>query len=238
MEYLDFKSDDFERQQYRLRLHLAMHFCPKSALDYDKSSRHARFELIEGYLVEEFGFESDQVESLARGIAKLLDTWEKEREVVTSHKDRLLAKQNYRCRHCRVKFDSDPITAEMEDPYKPYHPVTKERLSPEVDHIEPISVWGTNDINNLQVICRLCNHGKGDGLGIDPKAEISSAARPVKSVGWSHRASMFFYVTQRFDSKCQRCQGVNSELTIRPIREKGCFVQSNLCAVCVDCAYK
>ena len=31
----------------------------------------------------------------------------------------------------------------------------------EIDHINPIAMGGTNDLNNLQVLCRHCNRSKG-----------------------------------------------------------------------------
>jgi len=34
----------------------------------------------------------------------------------------------------------------------------------EVDHIVPVSKGGTNDIDNLQTMCRACNRGKGTKL--------------------------------------------------------------------------
>jgi 5-methylcytosine-specific restriction endonuclease McrA len=237
LEHLGQKTEDLSRRQYRARLYLAIHFCPKSALEYDRSSPTPRFELIEEYIVENFGIESRQVEALARGIAKLLETWEKERGVVTSYKDRLLDQQSYTCRHCNINFNETPASAKEEDPYKPYHPSVDERTSPEVDHIEPISVWGTNDMENLQVICRLCNYGKGDGLGIEPKKEVENSGLPIEYISWSHRAKMNFYVIQSGNSTCKRCGAADCELTIRPIREDGGFVQSNLKAVCVECAY-
>jgi 5-methylcytosine-specific restriction endonuclease McrA len=32
----------------------------------------------------------------------------------------------------------------------------------EVDHIVPVAKGGTNDIENLQTLCRNCNQGKKD----------------------------------------------------------------------------
>ena len=35
----------------------------------------------------------------------------------------------------------------------------------EVDHIKPISLGGTNDLENLQILCRKCNRTKGNRHG-------------------------------------------------------------------------
>jgi 5-methylcytosine-specific restriction endonuclease McrA len=34
----------------------------------------------------------------------------------------------------------------------------------EIDHIHPVSKGGTNDLSNLQVLCRDCNAGKGNEI--------------------------------------------------------------------------
>jgi 5-methylcytosine-specific restriction endonuclease McrA len=38
---------------------------------------------------------------------------------------------------------------------------TKDGATLEIDHIRPVSRGGTNDPDNLQVLCRDCNAGKG-----------------------------------------------------------------------------
>lgn len=36
--------------------------------------------------------------------------------------------------------------------------------SAEVDHIMPYSLGGSDDINNVRIICRKCNQSRGNGL--------------------------------------------------------------------------
>ncbi len=237
-EYLNREFDDLTHREYRVRLYLAAHFSPKSALDYDISSTLARFELIDDYLTNEIGFDSENTEPLSRSIASLLDAWEKGRDgIVTSHRDRLLSEQNNRCNHCHISFSQTPKSVEVQDPYKPYLPKVSQRMSPEVDHIEPVSSWGTNNLENLQVICRLCNHGKGDGLGVNPSREINNSPKNISNLEWSYISKMMYYVLEKHDSHCSSCGTNRKELTIRPIVEKGGFIQSNLEPLCSDCAY-
>jgi hypothetical protein len=41
-------------------------------------------------------------------------------------------------------------------------PVTHRGVSLEVDHIEPFSLGGANELNNYQMLCSDCNKGKGN----------------------------------------------------------------------------
>ena len=51
------------------------------------------------------------------------------------------------CRHCGVLLDYD---------------VSKQPSSAEVDHLTPHSAGGQDHLNNVEVICRLCNQSKGN----------------------------------------------------------------------------
>ena len=56
----------------------------------------------------------------------------------------ILKRDNYRCQMCGV--------------------TAKDGATLEIDHILPVSKGGTNDADNLQVLCRDCNAGKSDSL--------------------------------------------------------------------------
>ena len=54
----------------------------------------------------------------------------------------ILKRDNYRCQMCGV--------------------TAKDGATLEIDHIHPVSKGGTNEPDNLQVLCRDCNAGKSD----------------------------------------------------------------------------
>jgi hypothetical protein len=134
-----------------------------------------------------------------------------------------------------MKFYETPVTALNLDEFKPYHHALEELIKPEVDHIEAISCLGTNELINLQALCRLCNEGKGDGLGIDIRHEVRWSGVPVDQVDRSHRARVLYHVILRDNRCCRLCRDERKELTVRKVRDDGAYARSNLLTVCVDC---
>ncbi len=59
-------------------------------------------------------------------------------------RSKVLRRDHYTCNHCGKSIDDG---AKLE-----------------VDHIVPVSKGGTNDLNNLQVLCWECNHGKSNNF--------------------------------------------------------------------------
>lgn len=229
-------DDTTHQRHYNARLLLAAHLCPDSALNYDETSTEPRHRLIVDYLTEEFGFQEEQVLELSKSIQRLLESWESSRKQVSSHSDKLRKRQNHKCAHCNVLMTESPITLQERDTYKPYYENPDMNLSPEVDHIIPVSTFGTNNLANLQVLCRLCNQGKGNGLGVRPGKELKHSGDDPNSIPWHHRASMLYYVILRDGNICQSCGEPDKELTIRPDRDDGGYIQSNLRTLCIDCA--
>ena len=59
--------------------------------------------------------------------------------------------------------------------------------SPEVDHIRPHALGGTDDTENVRVICRACNTRMGGQLGRALRAQrtrIVKAEAPVTTFDW------------------------------------------------------
>ncbi|WP_371683447.1 hypothetical protein [Solirubrobacter soli] len=90
-------------------------------------------------------------------------------------------------------------------------------------------------MRNLQLLCRLCNAGKGDGLGMEVRHEAAFAGYSVERIPTAHLARLVYYVIDRDNRHCTQCDRDDLELTIRPIVDTGGVVRSNLRTVCVAC---
>lgn len=232
------RSDEDERvrRRFETRLRLALHLAPLSAINYERSNPLPRWRLIREHLV--FGFDRDrqECEPLAREIATLLDNWDRTRDEVTGHRAFLLRRDGPFCQNCHVEFEvPTPASLLQCDPFKPYFESPEELLSVEVDHREAVSGLGTNVVENLQLLCRLCNAGKGDGLGVDIRQEARHAGALIDQVPIAHRCRMLYAVIDRDSRRCMRCDNTSAELTVRPLVAGGAYVRSNLFTVCYDC---
>lgn len=232
--FLQATNDLENARALEIRLRLAMHFAPASALDYDPTNPTPRRAMILKYM-EELGFPTLESARLADDITNILDSWDVGRRDVRTGLARLLRSQGYRCSCCRLDFATGSKGLSMLDDYKPYYLDSEDYTRPEVDHIEAVSHLGTNDPSNLQVLCRLCNQGKGVGLGLRVQSEMQHSGLAVGRVPIQHRAAMLYYVLSRDSSTCQLCHSVSGELTIRPRMLKGGFIRSNLLTMCYAC---
>jgi 5-methylcytosine-specific restriction endonuclease McrA len=236
--YAVLRSDEDERARHRFetRLRLALHLAPRSAVDYQRSNPAPRWRLIRDHLVSNLGRDRHECEPLAREIATLLDNWERNRAEVTGHRSFLLHRDGPFCQNCHVEFDTHPYSLMHRDLFKPYFESPEELLSIEVDHREAVSGLGTNVVENLQLLCRLCNAGKGDGLGVDVRQEARFAGTEISKIPLAHRCRIFYSVVDRDRRVCTLCASDVEELTIRSIVPSGAYVRSNLYTLCVGCA--
>lgn len=236
---------DYARR-FSLRLRIALHFAPIEAIEFDRKRSQTRWGLIQNHLVTAFGFSAEFSAPLARSIAKLLDAWDEERKGgLSEYKRFLLQKQDGKCAYCRVDLESESriaieeerVHAGTSDPYKPYFDGdgVQNRMSAAVDHRMAISGYGTNKVDNLQVVCTLCNQGKGNGLPIGIEREFEFAAQPIAVIPEGHRIRMFFNRLRMDKFCCSKCGSDERELTVRQRREKGGYVLTNLQTLCVNC---
>jgi 5-methylcytosine-specific restriction endonuclease McrA len=233
---VDIQRDDETRVRLEVRLRLAMHLCPASALQYDAGNRVPRWRLIADFLRVEHGRTGPTVDAVARSLARLLNGWDAERQSVGAWRDELLHEQGGRCAHCRFRFVDSESALLREDPFKPYSRNAEVFPFPEVDHIEAVSALGRNERRNLQVLCGLCNRGKGTGLGLDPGYEMRYSGQMPTRIPVAHVAAVFFYSLARSPRRCTTCGTDDAELTIRPRRASGAFARSNLEPACLGCA--
>ncbi|WP_369798475.1 HNH endonuclease signature motif containing protein [Mycobacterium sp. URHB0044] len=235
---LRWDADIASHALFETRIRLAIHLAPRTAIAYDRSNPTPRWKLIRQHLFEAFGRAGTaDIDELARDLAKVLDTFDSEREQVTSRLSYLLKHNGAICQSCRVEFFITPKTLNECDEYKPYYLSPEELLKPEVDHIDAISALGTNALNNLQLLCRLCNQGKGDGLGLSVREEIRNSGFAINSMSAAYRGRLLYYVLLRDARVCTRCHTVDAELTIRPVVSTGALVRSNMRTVCTKCCY-
>jgi 5-methylcytosine-specific restriction endonuclease McrA len=64
----------------------------------------------------------------------------------------IFQRDRYRCQHCDRPFPAQGTPKHLE-----------------VDHILPLSQGGTNDLSNLQTLCRRCNRRKRDRRDRNPR---------------------------------------------------------------------
>ncbi|WP_232687964.1 HNH endonuclease [Halobacterium zhouii] len=233
---VDANAELTERYRTELQLRLTLHLSPPSAIEYDPMGRRSRASLIEEYMTDTLEFDADHpdVHSIAQRVATLLDQWESGSSGGTDwQKDELLREQECRCAHCHAPLDDVPVTLTNNDPYKPYGSGIGHRT--EVDHIKAASMFGNDDLENLQATCQLCNRAKNNDLTIPSETEFEHAASAINDVPAFYRARVVYHVINQGNRKCARCGERGHELTIRPIHANGPYVRSNLEPVCVSC---
>lgn len=225
-----------ERYRTELHLRLAIHLSPTAAIDYDPMGRRSRASFIEEYMIDTLGFDPDHpdVHPIAQRVATLLDQWERGSSGGSDwQKTELLRNQEFRCAHCHAPLDDIPLTLSHDDPYKPYGSGIGHRT--EVDHVQASSLFGSDDLENLQATCQLCNRAKNNDLTIPIETEFKHATSDITDVPEFYRARMVYHVIKQGNRECARCREQEHELTVRPVHTNGPYVRSNMAPVCVSC---
>jgi hypothetical protein len=232
-QLLRYASISEDQQVSEAAIRMALHLSPPSAIRYEDISTKSRWQLIKNHLEHGFGIASSLSERLARKIADVLADLEEGRRLISHYRDLLLDEQNGRCALCGFDFRR---RGQRSDPYKPYDHSWEELTEPEVDHKKPISALGGNQLANLQVLCRLCNFGKGRGIAPSAIDEYRHCTTNVEDIAVGHRIRCASFIFQR-DGRCSRCDvgPSNCELTVRKQLDTGPFLLSNLTAVCLRC---
>jgi hypothetical protein len=251
---MDFLSDalrlpaiEYSIKESEMRLRIALHFSCPAAIDFDNgATSYTRWGLIKKHIEKNFNFKSDEAETIARLTAKVLDDWDTTRKnSLQNRRNKLLQKQNYLCACCNLNFsDKDRLIKEEEsslenksDPYKPYFDGDGVSLAmaPQVDHKTVVSKDGTNKSDNLQVLCGLCNQGKGANGGIRPSKELIYGHLDIEEIPRGHRMALLYYRLMMDDNQCSTCSNDKKELTVRKVYEDGLISLTNLKAICYEC---
>jgi hypothetical protein len=209
---------------------VAVQLAPRAALDYQSSNPRPRWRLVDDYLRDRFGLEDAEREGISRLVATILD------DAATDRGPRLLSTDIAAfCAICRLPFDSAPASVTTRDPYKPVWLAPVELCQPEIDHVVPISSLGTHNQGNMQIICRACNIAKGNGLTIDPMAEVRHAAQELRLVPRIHLFRLLQWLITTRRNKCEGCGSTKGELTMRPVHPQAPLARATLALRCYDC---
>ena len=90
----------------------------------------------------DFSIDDQQAERLVKLIQAFLKKSEYRKRISNETRDRLLAKQNYKCSFCGVSIDN----------------------TAHADHIVPFKYVGDELNDNLQMLCGNCNEKKSDSI--------------------------------------------------------------------------
>jgi 5-methylcytosine-specific restriction endonuclease McrA len=234
--------------EHATRLRLAMSLAPRAAIDHRSTDRTSRRDKVFAHLQNTLGLGEQESEILASVITRTLESWLTPREHVNRFKEALRRRDGNYCRACGLNFSrlEDNRSVQLKDEFKRHWSHLDRFGRSTVDHKQPVSKFGTNDLSNLQLLCFWCNQGKADEsppllkhelhhCGLFPRADDTGALTPQEL---AHLSKLFYWTLKRSSFACAQCSSVASEeveLTIRLVSSHGLFVLSNLTARCFGC---
>jgi hypothetical protein len=159
----------------------------------------------------------------------------------------LLGSSGRRCRICGFTFPDAVVDAFLggrpeELPRHPLYDFLKPTWrSPqdfriEVDHIWPIARGGTNDLQNLQLLCGFCNRAKRDLVTLFD-AGVGGIDLPHPHLKRLRLSSWFLVVRVLAGSRCHFCgrEATATELTVAPYSIAGDINPVNVLPTCYHC---
>lgn len=169
------------------------------------------------------------------------------KDVSAADRFQLITRAERRCQICGYAFPAPIpdqfVNGDKQDGplYSLYDYLKQTRRSQqhsqiEVDHIHPLAHGGTNELNNLQLLCGFCNSAKRDRLTLfDVGAEGVEIKHP--KLGRVVLSSRFLVVRVLVGAQCFKCgcHAFQKELTIAPISLIGEVNPANVSATCYDC---
>jgi len=215
---------------------LAISLSPRTAISYQTLDPRPRWHYIYQYLKSLTDGGREELERVARLLARILDAREKDRFTVVGDVDRLLVKQRGQCAICKLPFHGTSAAILQQDPFRPLWHAPFELTRPEIDHIEPVGWAGENQFENLQLLCRACNAAKADGVRIPLHREAAIAGLSVDCVPRIHLFRLLVWLASERKGKCEIGGCLDRELTIRLTRPGATIVRANLRLACYECS--
>lgn len=242
-EFEEFLGVDSSQRSRDSLLGVCIHFTPKRAFSkYQGENQGGKepYVIIKEFLVSEYGIREEKARELSRRLGHLWDQWFEERDVSNKKlmKKEILRKQNHRCKNCKVRLNDETNSKAYneKDKFKPIHKFDKPQTKAELDHKRPVSNLGGNKMENLQILCRFCNCGKGTSTRVSITEQLENTSSTIEELKPSYRRKIFYSVTSN-KQKCQNCGSSDTELSVDIDNNKGCYFISNLKVVCVDCKF-
>lgn len=244
LEHLELDSPWGRRLLFEMRIEIISHLLTRGSL----AKENNRLELARHYH-SEHGICEEVSQNLSDRIFGLYDKWQVERESPSERQINHLMKIHKRiCQHCKhnlIDSDSDSFDMGVMDFFKPYFWKDYRReLCPEIDHVIPVSQFGTNRESNFQLLCRFCNQGKKDGLLQNYISslkkysfEFENRKKPPSEILPLLRA-LAYYRIEADDGMCTDCGDSEKPLTIRKIDERLLPTMTNTQTLCYDCVNK
>lgn len=102
------------------------------------------------------------------------------RQPIPGHlRHKVFVRDNYRCVECGA---------------------TNKETTLEIDHIIPVSKGGTNDISNLQTLCKACNRAKSATIWDNKPIGLNINQLRLVSKLWNEGIFLWLYLFDRFDA--------------------------------------
>jgi hypothetical protein len=231
-----------ERKLYQMRVEII-----NSILDINSiSSNHFRRKLAKSFQ-QKYGLKVELAVRLANRIESVFNKLQSSRisGFALGKFNSLHTKQHGKCAHCyhNINTEHNTIHPTPKDVFRPYYwEDFHDWLDGEIDHVVPISRFGTDVEENLELICKACNQGKGAGLIENYTNQSNKYLKEYKSVT-SKPSSKFHkftlplvYYRILIDNRmCTKCNVEGEPLTIRLFDEDFLPTVTNVRTLCYGC---
>lgn len=211
------------------------------------------YEAVRNTLMQRFSNTSiSELHKATAGLSRIIcnhlsERLESRKNISVAEKFTLLSISEKRCQICGYSFADEAVEQflggslvekirhSFYDFLKPtYRSPTDSQV--EIDHKQPLSRGGANDLDNLQLLCGFCNRAKRDFTTVFD-ASVSGVALCHPRLGNIRLSSWFLVVRTLVGNHCHFC-GRNAsvtELTVTPVTVSREINPVNICVTCYEC---